>query len=199
MKTTPNTLDVDTLTTDLVEKSRDFYFAGLGAFAIAQEEGSKMFDMFTEKGKEVADYMQALQRRTMNLDEEAKDLMKEGEAYADKLIDKGEALQEETLAEIKKWLEEFQGQARKWQENATKLILDPVEKMISPVQEVVTDTLTRFGVPTSGEVRTLNAQVSELSYKVDELTALLAVKEAPAPKKTKASKTEEVKSEAEAA
>ncbi|HRR07429.1 MAG TPA: phasin family protein [Rhodothermales bacterium] len=193
MKPTPNTLDLNKLATELVDKSRDFYFAGLGAFAVAQEEGNKMFDMFAEKGKEVADYMQALQRRTMNLDEEAQDLMKEGEAYADKLIDKGESLQEEALAEIKKWMDDLQVQATKWQKEATKLILNPVEKMISPVQDVVTDALTRFGVPTSGEVRTLNAQVTELTQKVDQLTALLAAKEVPAPKKTaKTAKIEDV-------
>lgn len=196
MKPTPNTLDINKLATELADKSRDFYFAGLGAFAVAQEEGNKMFDMFAEKGKEVADYMQALQRRTMNLDEEAQDLMKEGEAYADKLIDKGESLQQEALAEIKKWIEDMQVQATKWQKEATKFILDPVEKMISPVQDVVTDALTRFGVPTSGEVRTLNVQVTELTHKVDQLTALLATKEVPAPKKaTKATKVEEVKVE----
>ena len=36
---------------DVVERSRDIWFAGLGAFATIEEEGSKFFNNLVEKGK----------------------------------------------------------------------------------------------------------------------------------------------------
>lgn len=40
---------------DVIERSKDIWLAGLGAFATVEEEGSKLFNNLVEKGKERED------------------------------------------------------------------------------------------------------------------------------------------------
>lgn len=51
-KTKKNGSMVNQIQEDVVERSRDIWFAGLGAFATIEEEGSKFFSNLVEKGKE---------------------------------------------------------------------------------------------------------------------------------------------------
>lgn len=191
-------LNLEQLSQELTEKGREFYLAGLGAFAQTQEEGTKLFEMLTEKGKEVAEYMQALQRRTFNLREEAEDLLKEGEKMTDKLVEKGEVFEQQSLKQLKSWIEDVQNTATQWQKNASNLVLAPVEKLYAPVQEIVNTTLERIGVPSFNEVKDLNQQVAALTQKVDELAALLAAAQKPEKKATKSAKVMEPAVEVEA-
>ncbi len=51
-KTKKNGSMVNQIQEDVVERSRDIWFAGLGAFATIEEEGTKFFNNLVEKGKE---------------------------------------------------------------------------------------------------------------------------------------------------
>lgn len=184
MENRVRTFEVRDLADDLMHKTRDFYLAGIGAFAQANEEGTKFFELLTEKGKEVVDYVQALQRRTFNLDEEARDLLKEGEALSEKLIEKGEKVEKEGLDAIRKWMDERQTEATNWQKDTVKTAWAAFEQWMKPVQNVALDTLENLGVPSSDDINTLTQKVEDLTAKVNELTALLAEQATKHPRKT---------------
>ncbi len=117
--------------------SREIWLAGLGAFAMAQEEGSKVID---ESGK--------LFDR----------LVKEGS----RLEGKGRKAASDTVDGLKDDVESRVGKVRQ----SAQTNWDKLEKVF---EQRVARALSRLGVPTSDEIKTLTRQVEQLNKRVAEL------------------------------
>lgn len=90
--------------------------------------------------------------------DELKDLLKEGENFANKLVERGEALSKERREQLNKQVEESQTQVKDFRQKATENFDTYTEKV-----------LTRAHIPTSKEIEELNKQVASLNRKVDKL------------------------------
>lgn len=186
---------------DLTTKSREVWLASLGALATVQEESGKLYDTFAKTGVEIKDQAVALQRRVMNLPEEAQDLLKEGENYAENLMDKGEALEKDLRTQAKKleqagtkqfnsFVSELQAKGNEWQDQITNAISNPIEnvsakvsatmntEMIAPMQNRINTWIHAFGVPTHQEIQALHTKVEILTEKVEHLANVMATQKA---------------------
>lgn len=69
---------VNQIQEDVIERSRDIWLAGLGAFATIEEEGSKFFNNLVEKGKEREDKgKKRMENISKEIDERREDFRKE--------------------------------------------------------------------------------------------------------------------------
>ncbi|HQU73984.1 MAG: phasin family protein [Calditrichaeota bacterium] len=55
---------------ELSEKAREVWLAGLGAFAVAEEEGSKFFNDMLSKGKDLVKKGEGVEKKTMDFAKE---------------------------------------------------------------------------------------------------------------------------------
>lgn len=207
---TNNTFNINDLQKELTTKSREIWLAGLGALATAQEESTKLYNTLSHTGREIMDQANALQRRVMNLPEEAQDLLKEGESYAENLMDKGEdveqnlikqakKIEKKSTTEINRFVDDLKEKGNEWQEAINKTVSNPLEKVAekvgTPVQAGVSNMMDYFGIPTHTEIKALNQKVETLTHKVEELAKLLVHQEKEAVKTPKAPKTAAPKAE----
>jgi polyhydroxyalkanoate synthesis regulator phasin len=91
----------------------------------------------------------------------------EAKAFLDKLVERGEIAEKD---------------ARKLMADLTQRSKDQAEQALADTERQVIDALGRLGVPSKNDVAELNAKVSLLATKLDELIASRAAKmAAPAP------------------
>jgi poly(hydroxyalkanoate) granule-associated protein len=117
-------LGVAELQEKVVGSVRNIWLAGLGAAALAQEEGSKLFDTLVQKGEDVE---------------------KQGGSPVAKMK---ESFKEATDKATSAW-----------------------DNLAQKVDEQVTISLHRMGVPTREEIATLTRRVDALILSVDKLRA----------------------------
>lgn len=133
-----------TATNRIQDYSREIWLAGLGAFALAQEEGGKVL----EKGGKV------LEQGGQMFDR----LVAEGA----KIEGKGRKAASDTVGGLRDDVESRVGQVRK----SAQSNWDKLEKVF---EQRVARALSKLGVPTSDEIQELSKRVQELNTRVRDL------------------------------
>lgn len=90
---------------EVKDSARKIWLAGLGAFAVAQEEGSRLFERLVDKGREVeaSDENQRFKQRVREAKDEAAEAWdKVSEAVGDKVRDTVERLRSSHSSEIER-------------------------------------------------------------------------------------------------
>jgi poly(hydroxyalkanoate) granule-associated protein len=154
--------------------AHEIWLAGLGAFALAQDEGGKIF----KQGQKT-------------IDETSRKVLGEGTKLFDRLVKEGSKLENkgrksvtETVSGVRGDVESRVGKVRE----SAQTNWDKLEKVF---EQRVARALSRLGVPTSDEISKLSDRVAELNKRVRELseqqkqTAAAASK--PAPKSSASS------------
>jgi poly(hydroxyalkanoate) granule-associated protein len=134
------------------QTTQDIWLAGLGAFALAQDEGSKIL-------KEGAKAIEGTGRRVVG----------EGAKLFEKLVREGSKVQavgkkmaEETVEDVKDDVSARVGKVKK----GAQANWDRLEKVF---EQRVAKALARLGVPTSDEIDRLSAHVAKLNEQVAKL------------------------------
>ena len=144
--------------------AQEIWLAGLGAFALAQQEGSKLFK---QGSKSIDDAASKMVGESAKLFER---LVKEGS----KLESKGRKMASEAVGGVRGDVGSRVDEVRK----SAQTNWDKLEKVF---EQRVARALSRLGVPTSEEIRELSDRVAELNKRVSDLAKKQAA--APAPSK----------------
>jgi poly(hydroxyalkanoate) granule-associated protein len=164
-KVTKKTAARKTATTQAQDYAHEIWLAGLGAFALAQEEGGKIF----KHGQKAID---ETSRKVIGESTKLFDrLVKEGS----KLENKGRKSVNETVSGVRGDVESRVGKVRE----SAQTNWDKLEKVF---EQRVARALSRLGVPTSEEINKLSGRVGELSKQVRELSEQQKKAAAPAAK-----------------
>ena len=148
VKTTADSVQktVSETTNDMKQSAEKIVLAGLGAFALAEEEGSKLFKKLVKKGEKV------------NLPSFGADTIKKLRADVDAKADElGDAVK---------------GRA----DDARYMAGEAVGKAEDRIQEAVAAAMRRLGVPTREEVAELTASVERLTKHIEKLKKERAAK-----------------------
>jgi poly(hydroxyalkanoate) granule-associated protein len=124
---------------DLKATAEKVFLAGLGAFALAEEEGSKLFDKLVKKGRKV----------------ELPDLGGEPLRQLRKRLDRG--------------TEEVSDAVKSRAKDARFMAGEAAEKVEDRLQDTVAAVLKRLGVPAREEISELTASVERLNKRLDAL------------------------------
>lgn len=153
------------------DNAHEIWLAGLGAFALAQEEGVSL----VRKGGKL------INQQTGKVISESSKLFERLVAEGKKLEGKGRKIAEDAVGGVK---HDVEGRVSKAREQA-RTNWDKLEKVF---EDRVARALSRLGVPTSDEIQELSKRVSELNKRVRELAdaqnkaaAKAAAKPAPKP------------------
>lgn len=166
--TKQNDTILGTLPEDLEKRAREVWLAGLGVVAVAEEEGTKLYDRFVERGRRID---------------------KDTVALFDSLVKKGIQFENAGRQRLNAAVEDVQTTQRKVTEDVTKNVARRVEGTVDEVAQRFGELLERFGVPTRDEVRTLTAKVEALAAKVDTLVVVLEKREQAVEVKADAART----------
>lgn len=134
------------------ENAHEIWLAGLGAFALAQEEGFNL----VRKGSKL------INEQTGKVISESSKLFERLVAEGRKLEEKGWKMAEEAVGGVKS---DVEGRVSKAREQA-RTNWDKLEKVF---EDRVARALSRLGVPTADEIRELSERVAELNTRVREL------------------------------
>lgn len=129
----------------VLESAHDIWLAGLGAFALAQEEGGKVIG----QGSKLFDRLVAEGTR---LEKEKRDQA------------------EDEIERVGSTVSGLRGQVEGRVENARKQVQDNWDRLENVFEDRVTRVMTRLGVPTSDDIRKLTRRVESLSKQVAELS-----------------------------
>lgn len=152
------------------DNAHEIWLAGLGAFAIAQEEG---VNLVREGGKLV-------NKQTGKVISESSKLFDRLVSEGRKLEGKGRKMAEDTVGGVRTDVEGRVGKARE----SARTNWDKLERVF---EERVARALSRLGVPTSDEIQELSERVQELNARVREL-ARAQQSNAPSPAASKTAK-----------
>ncbi|TVQ36910.1 MAG: polygranule-associated protein [Wenzhouxiangella sp.] len=154
--------------------AHEIWLAGLGAFALAQEEG----------GKIVKQGSKALGDTRSKLIGESSKLFEKLVAEGSKLENKGRKMATDTVGGVRGDVESRVGKVRE----SAQANWDKLEKVF---EQRVARALSRLGVPTSDEINELSKRVAELNKRVGDLAKKQEAAAAkPAPAKAAPAKTE---------
>jgi poly(hydroxyalkanoate) granule-associated protein len=141
----------------VIDSARDIWRAGLGAFAMAQQEGGKvvgqgtaMFDKLVAEGQKL-------------------------EAEGRKVVDKGTSTVTKKVTGTR---DEIEGKL----EAARKQAEDRWDKLENVFEERVARVMAGLGVPSGDDLKKLASQVESLSKQVSELARQPAIAKTPAKK-----------------
>jgi len=142
--------------------AHEIWLAGLGAFAMAQDEGGKIF----KQGSKAID-----DTRSKVLGESSK-LFERLVAEGSKLENKGRKLATDTVGGVRGDVESRVDKVRE----SAQTNWDKLEKVF---EQRVARALSRLGVPTSDEISELSKRVAELNKRVADLAKKQEAKPAP--------------------
>ncbi|MCH8477881.1 MAG: phasin family protein [Wenzhouxiangella sp.] len=168
-KVTKKTASRKTAANQAQDYAQEIWLAGLGAFALAQQEGGKI----VKQGSKALD-----DTRSKVLGESAK-LFEKLVAEGSKLESKGRKMASDTVGGVRGDVESRVGKVRE----TAQANWDKLEKVF---EQRVARALSRLGVPTSDEINELSKRVAELNKRVAEL----AKKQEAAAAKPAAAKAE---------
>ena len=151
-KVTKKTASRKTAANQAQDYAHEIWLAGLGAFALAQEEGGKIFKQGT---KSIDDARSKVLGESSKLFDR---LVKEGS----KLENKGRKLATDTVGGVRGDVESRVGKVRE----SAQSNWDKLEKVF---EQRVARALSRLGVPTSDEINQLSKRVAELNKRVADL------------------------------
>jgi len=166
-KVTRKTATSKTAATQAQDYAHEIWLAGLGAFAMAQDEGSKLFK---QGSKSIDDATSKVAGESAKLFER---LVKEGA----KLEGKGRKMATDAVGGVRGDVESRVGEMRK----TAQTNWDKLEKVF---EQRVARALSRLGVPTSEEIRELSDRVAELNRRVTDLAKKQQQANKPAAPKT---------------
>ncbi|MGB0513386.1 MAG: phasin family protein [Wenzhouxiangellaceae bacterium] len=135
------------------DNAHEIWLAGLGAFSMAQEEGSSL----VRKGGEL------INEQTGKVISESTKLFERLVSEGRKLEGKGRKMAEDAVGGVRTDVESRVGKARE----QAKTNWDKLEKVF---EDRVARALSRLGVPTSDEIQELSKRVAELNKRVRELS-----------------------------
>lgn len=163
-----------TATSQVQDYAHEIWLAGLGAFSMAQQEGSKFYEQSRKSVEETSSKVIGESNKLFER------LVKEGS----KLEGKGRKAASDTVTGVRDDVESRVGKVRQ----SAQSNWDKLEKVF---EERVARALSRLGVPTSDEIGQLSDRVAELNKQVRQLAEQQKKASAPAPaaKKKTAAKT----------
>lgn len=88
-----------------------------------------------------------------------------GSTWFQQLVEKGEGLESRGKKNVDRAMDDLEASAKK----ARKRVENTVDDLWERLDERLTETMHRFGVPTRDEIQALTRRVEELNRKVDEL------------------------------
>ncbi len=142
-----------TVTSQAQDYAHEIWLAGLGAFALAQDEGGKI----VKQGQKT-------------IDETSRKVLGEGTRLFDRLVKEGSKLENkgrksvtDTVTGVRGDVESRVGKVRE----SAQSNWDKLEKVF---EQRVARALSRLGVPTSEEISKLSDRVAELNKRVRELS-----------------------------
>ena len=145
--------------TSIQDNAHEIWLAGLGAFALAQEEGVNLI----RKGGELVNKSgELVNKKTGKVVDEGSKLFERLVAEGKKLENKGRKLAGDTVGGVKN---DVEGRVDKTIQSA-RTNWDKLEKVF---EDRVARALSRLGVPTSEEIQQLSERVQELNVRVREL------------------------------
>jgi poly(hydroxyalkanoate) granule-associated protein len=175
-KVTKKTASRKTAANQAQDYAHEIWLAGLGAFSLAQDEGSKVFKQSTKAVEDT---------RNKVLGESAKlfdRLVKEGT----KLEKKGRKAANDAVDGVKGDVESRVGRVRGDVESRVEKVREQAQtnwdKLEKVFEQRVARALSRLGVPTSDEISELSDRVAELNKRVAAMNKASAEKKAPAKK-----------------
>ncbi len=171
-KVASNTTSRKTAGNQAQDYAHEIWLAGLGAFALAQEEGGKI-----------------VKQGTKAIDETSRKVLGESSKLFDRLVKEGARLESkgrkmatDTVGGVRDDVESSFGKVRESAQNNW----DKLEKVF---EQRVARALSRLGVPTSEEINGLSQRVAELNKRVADLgkkqDAKFATKPGPKPEAAK--------------
>lgn len=165
-KVTRKTAARKNVTNQAQDYAHEIWLAGLGAFALAQDEGSKLIKESTKRFDDTTSKVVGESSKLFDR------LVKEGA----KMESKGRKMASSTVGGVRGDVENRIDEVRK----TAQTNWDKLEKVF---EQRVARALSRLGVPTSDEIRELSDRVAELNKRVTELARKQSAKPAAAPKK----------------
>ncbi len=160
-----------TATSQVQDYAHEIWLAGLGAFAMAQQEGEKLFD----QGRKTVE--QTGSRVVGESNKMFERLVKEGS----KLEGRGRKAATDTVSGVRDDVESRVGKVRE----SAQSNWDKLEKVF---EQRVARALSRLGVPTSDEISQLSNRVAELNKEVRALSQQQKKATGGASKKTASKK-----------
>jgi poly(hydroxyalkanoate) granule-associated protein len=164
-KVTRKTAARKNVTNQAQDYAHEIWLAGLGAFALAQDEGSKLIKESTKRFDDTTSKVVGESAKLFDR------LVKEGA----KMESKGRKMASDKVGGVRGDVESRIDEVRK----SAQTNWDKLEKVF---EQRVARALSRLGVPTSDEIRELSDRVAELNKRVTELARKQSAKPA-APKK----------------
>jgi len=180
-KVTRKTAARKTAANQAQDYAHEIWLAGLGAFAMAQEEGGKIFKQGTK----------AIDDTSRKVLGESSKLFDRLVAEGSKLENKGRKLATDTVGGVRGDVESRVDKVRE----TAQTNWDKLEKVF---EQRVARALSRLGVPTSDEINELSKRVAELNKRVADLAKKQDAKPASKAAPKAAPKAAETKSEPEA-
>lgn len=143
VKTTAATVQKELTETagDVKDAAQKVFLAGLGALAVAEEEGSKLFKKLVKKGEKV------------------------------ELPGLGGERVQKIRQQIAGAADEAQGAVKTRVEDAAYMAGETADKMEDRMQDAVASVMKRVGVPTRAEISALTASVERLTSHIEALKA----------------------------
>ncbi len=140
---------------ELGEALERIWLAGLGAFALAEEEGSRLFQQLIDAGERFAGDV----RKGVREGEE------EGESLYRRLVEAGAEVESRFRGKVDDTIDE----TRRAVDETRERIEEGVDEVESKVRSVAEQTLERIGVPTRAEMEALNQSIDRLARMVESL------------------------------
>jgi len=166
-----------TATSQVQDYAHEIWLAGLGAFSMAQQEGSKLYEQSRKSVEETSSKVIGESNKLFER------LVKEG----GKIEGKGRKAASDTVSGVRDDVESRVGKVRETAQSNW----DKLEKVF---EERVARALSRLGVPTSDEISQLSDRVAELNKQVRQLAEQQKKASAPAAAKKKTAAKSEASS-----
>ncbi len=166
MKKQRETFNIETLSDDLAERSRDLWLAGLGAIATVEEESTKLYDRLVARRNQ----LEKDGRKSLD------DLQKEATRLFNDLVKRGRKVEQQGRKQLTAQVDAVKDEVAERQKELAGKVEQVTDKVEETVAGVVETVLERLEVPTRTEVKDLAAKVNTLAGKVHRLTSLLTRK-----------------------
>ena len=164
-KVTRKTAAKKNVATQAQDYAHEIWLAGLGAFAMAQDEGSKLFKQSSKR-----------------IDDTTSKMVGESAKMFDRLVKEGEKLESKGRKAATDAVGGVRGDVESRMDEVRKTAQSNWDKLEKVFEQRVARALSRLGVPTSEEIRELSDRVAELNKRATELARK---QQAPKPAATK--------------
>jgi poly(hydroxyalkanoate) granule-associated protein len=154
----------------VVDSAREIWLAGLGAFAVAQEEGEKIRERGTKFFDRLVEEGSKLQKKTRkDVDGAVSDIRGEFEKGFDGLRDGVEKRVDDFRGDVEHRFDDIRGEVEGRFEGVRKQANDNWDKLEKIFEDRVARALGSLGIPTQDDINKLTKRVRELSRQVADL------------------------------